>query len=87
MFRRLMRRGIRAVRAGNDPAGVFRDAGAVIPTFCNNTVMHMPAAATELAIAQSRYLLRPRLSGAAAISAWPRIAPRSADQASGGATS
>src|SRR5229473_262318 len=47
MFRRLMRRGIRAVRAGNDPAGVFRDGGAVIPTFCNNTVMHMPPAATE----------------------------------------
>ncbi len=47
MFRRLMRRGIRAVRDGNDPAGVSREAGAVISTFCNNTVMHMPPAATE----------------------------------------
>jgi len=47
MFRRLMRRGIRAVRAGNDPAGVLRDAVAAIPTYCNNTVMHMPPAATE----------------------------------------
>ena len=47
LFRQLMRRGIRAVRGGKDPAGVFRDGGAVIPTFCNNTVMHMPPAATE----------------------------------------
>jgi hypothetical protein len=47
----------------------------------------MPAAATALAIAQSRYLLRPRLSGAAAISAVPRIAPISPDQASGAAIS
>jgi nitrite reductase/ring-hydroxylating ferredoxin subunit len=55
MFRRLMRRGIRAVRAGNDPAGVFREAGAVIPTFCNNTVMHMPPAASE---AQDKKMMR-----------------------------
>ncbi len=47
MFRRLMRRGIRAVRAGNDPAGVLREAVAAIPTYCNNTVMHMPPAASE----------------------------------------
>jgi phenylpropionate dioxygenase-like ring-hydroxylating dioxygenase large terminal subunit len=47
MFRRQMRRGIRAVRDGNDPAGVCREAGAVIPTYCNNTVTHMPPAATE----------------------------------------
>ena len=47
MFRRQMRRGIQAVRGGNDPAGVIRETGAVIPTFCNNTVIHMPPAATE----------------------------------------
>jgi phenylpropionate dioxygenase-like ring-hydroxylating dioxygenase large terminal subunit len=47
MFRRQMRRGIRAVRAGNDPAGVIRETGAPIPTYCNNTVMHMPPAASE----------------------------------------
>jgi phenylpropionate dioxygenase-like ring-hydroxylating dioxygenase large terminal subunit len=49
MFRRQMRRGIRAVRDGQDPAGVCREAGAVIPTYCNNTVMHMPPAASEAA--------------------------------------
>ncbi|HEV2334914.1 MAG TPA: hypothetical protein VGS13_05420, partial [Stellaceae bacterium] len=47
MFRRQMRRGIRAVRDGNDPAGVIREAGAVIPTYCNNTVMHIPPAASD----------------------------------------
>ena len=48
-FRRQMRRGIRAVRDGNDPAGLCREEGAVTPTYCNNTVMHMPAAANEMA--------------------------------------
>ena len=47
MFRRQLRRGIRAVRDGSDPAGVFREPGAVIATYCNNTVMHMPAAPSE----------------------------------------
>jgi phenylpropionate dioxygenase-like ring-hydroxylating dioxygenase large terminal subunit len=47
MFRRQMRRGIRAVRDGNDPAGVIRETGAPIPTYCNNTVTHMPPAANE----------------------------------------
>ena len=48
-FRNQMRRGIRAVRDGNDPAGLCHEEGAVIPTYCNNTVMHMPAAASEAA--------------------------------------
>src|ERR1700675_4148893 len=47
MFRRQIRRGIRAVNAGAHPAGVARDEGRVIATYCNNTVMHMPPAATE----------------------------------------
>ena len=42
MFRNQMRRGIRAVQAGHDPAGLCRDAGAVIPTYCNDTVVRMP---------------------------------------------
>jgi hypothetical protein len=35
-------RGIRAVRAGHDPAGLCRDAGVVIPTYCNDTVVRIP---------------------------------------------
>jgi hypothetical protein len=46
MFRNQIRRGIRAVRAGTDPAGVFRDEGRVIPTYCNDTVVRVPAAKT-----------------------------------------
>jgi phenylpropionate dioxygenase-like ring-hydroxylating dioxygenase large terminal subunit len=46
MFRKLLRRSIRVVAAGKDPMGLVRDAGAVIPTYCNNTVLRQPAAAT-----------------------------------------
>jgi phenylpropionate dioxygenase-like ring-hydroxylating dioxygenase large terminal subunit len=42
MFRNLTRRGIRAVQAGRDPAGLSRDAGVVIPTYCNDTVLRLP---------------------------------------------
>jgi hypothetical protein len=42
MFRNQTRRGIRAVQAGRDPIGMCRDAGVVIPTYCNDTVMRMP---------------------------------------------
>jgi hypothetical protein len=42
MFRNQTRRGIRAVQAGGDPTGLYRDAGVVIPTYCNDTVMRMP---------------------------------------------
>jgi hypothetical protein len=42
MFRNQTRRGIRAVRTGHDPTGLCRDAGVVIPTYCNDTVMRMP---------------------------------------------
>ena len=38
MFRNQTRRGIRAVQAGHDPVGLCRDAGMVIPTYCNDTV-------------------------------------------------
>src|SRR5438105_11875644 len=49
MFRNQVRRGIRAVKAGRDPDGLCRDEGAVIGTYCNNTVVHMPAPATAAA--------------------------------------
>src|SRR4029077_4124288 len=42
MFRNQTRRGIRAVLAGHHPAGLCRDAGVVILTYSNDTVMRMP---------------------------------------------
>ncbi len=47
LFRNQLRRGIRAVRDGDDPQGLCRREGAVIPTYCNNTVIHMPAETDE----------------------------------------
>src|SRR5271163_2502035 len=41
MFRNQTRRGIRAVQAGHDPVGLCRDAGRVIPTYCNDSVVRM----------------------------------------------
>ena len=49
MFRNQLRRGIRAVKAGKDPDGLLPRDGAVIPTYCNNTVMRMPPEASEAA--------------------------------------
>jgi nitrite reductase/ring-hydroxylating ferredoxin subunit len=49
MFRNQLRRGIRAVRSGDDPLGLSRDEGAVIPTYCNNTVVRRPAPADAAA--------------------------------------
>jgi len=42
MFRNQMRRGIRAVQAGRDPAGLSRDTDAIIPTYCNDTIVGIP---------------------------------------------
>jgi hypothetical protein len=42
MFRNQTRRGIRAVQAGHDPMGLCRQAGVVIATYCNDTVVRMP---------------------------------------------
>jgi hypothetical protein len=55
MVRRQLRRGIRAVKAGDDPAGLCRDAGSVIPTYCNNTVVRLPPAADP---ARDKQLMR-----------------------------
>jgi hypothetical protein len=46
MFRNQIRRGVRAVRAGDHPAGLCHDADTVIPTYCNDTVVRIPAAET-----------------------------------------
>jgi hypothetical protein len=39
LFRTQLRRGMRAVQAGDDPAGLCRDADMVIPTYCNDTIV------------------------------------------------
>lgn len=46
MFRQQLRRGLRAVQDGRDPEGLWRDASRRIPTYCNDTVVHAPAAPT-----------------------------------------
>src|SRR5262249_9497195 len=46
MLRNQIRRGIRAVKEGSDPVGVFRDGGGTIPTYCNDTVVQVPPAKT-----------------------------------------
>jgi phenylpropionate dioxygenase-like ring-hydroxylating dioxygenase large terminal subunit len=55
MFRNQLRRGIRAVRADHDPAGLLRDPGAVIPTYCNDTITRAAPAETA---ALDRQLMR-----------------------------
>ena len=52
MFRNLVRKGIRAVREGRDPQGLSRNGNEVLPTFCNDTVVHQPAAADAAADAE-----------------------------------
>ena len=49
MFRRQIRRGIRATAAGEDPIGIVRNGGGVIPTYCNTTIVRLPAAADPAA--------------------------------------
>ena len=46
MFRNQIRRGIKTVKAGGDPVGLFRDEPGIVPTYCNNTVLRIPPAAT-----------------------------------------
>jgi phenylpropionate dioxygenase-like ring-hydroxylating dioxygenase large terminal subunit len=55
MFRRQIRQGIRAVKAGDEPMGLVGAGGKVIPTYCNNTVVHMPPAASS---AKDKKLMR-----------------------------
>jgi phenylpropionate dioxygenase-like ring-hydroxylating dioxygenase large terminal subunit len=46
MFRNQIRRGIRAVRAGDDPMGLYHNVDGAVPTCCNDTVVRAPAAVT-----------------------------------------
>ena len=42
MFRNQIRRGIRAVKAGDEPRSVCHTAGAVTLTYCNDTIVRSP---------------------------------------------
>ena len=55
MFRNQIRRGIRAVKAGDEPRGLCHTAGAVTPTYCNDTIVRVPPAE---AAAADRQLMR-----------------------------
>ena len=55
MFRSQIRRGIRAVKAGDEPHGLCRNAGAIVPTYCNDTIVHAPPAETAV---RDRQLMR-----------------------------
>ena len=55
MLRNQIRRGIRAVAAGHDPISLNRNDTGLIPTYCNNTVIHLPSAATA---AMDKQLMR-----------------------------
>ncbi len=46
MLRNMVRRGIRAVRSGEDPVGVTRREGAVVPTYSHDRVLRVPPAPT-----------------------------------------
>ncbi len=45
MFRRELRRGIEAVRRGDDPRGLVREFRGKIPTYANEAVIHAPGPA------------------------------------------
>jgi phenylpropionate dioxygenase-like ring-hydroxylating dioxygenase large terminal subunit len=51
MFRKLIREGIRVVKAGGDPKGIVKELkpGHVIPTLCQDTVLRIPKATTAAA--------------------------------------
>jgi hypothetical protein len=55
MFRNQIRRGIRAVKAGDEPHGLCHNAGAIVPTYCNDTIVHAPPAETAV---KDRQLMR-----------------------------
>ena len=44
MFRKLVRQGIRTVRDGGEPKGIYHVNDGTIPTYCNDTVLRTPAA-------------------------------------------
>jgi hypothetical protein len=62
MFRNLVRKGIRAVRDGLDPQGLSRNGNMVLPTFCNDTVVHQPATGDAAADAEMLRAIGRRLA-------------------------
>jgi phenylpropionate dioxygenase-like ring-hydroxylating dioxygenase large terminal subunit len=46
MLRQRIRRGIRAVQAGHAPEGLCQKAGTIVATYCNDTIVGVPAAST-----------------------------------------
>ena len=46
MFRKLVRQGIRAVKNGQDPEGLVREEGKIVPSYGCDTVMRVPLAST-----------------------------------------
>jgi hypothetical protein len=55
LFRQQIRRGIRAVQADADPEGLCRATEPLTPTYCNDTVVQVPAATTP---EEDRHLMR-----------------------------
>ena len=55
MFRRQIRRGVRAVESGDGSPELRRTADPITPTYCNDTVVRMPPAATVI---DDRQLMR-----------------------------
>ncbi len=55
MFRRQVRQGIKTSQYGHDPQGIYREAGQIIPTYCNDTVLPAPA---EIGTETEQQLLR-----------------------------
>ena len=47
MMRKMMRRDIRAVQQGEDPVGVVRETGKIVPTHGGDTVLRIPSAPSE----------------------------------------
>lgn len=47
MCRRLIKKGIQDVQAGKDPVGIVREADKVIQTYAQDTVVHIPRAASD----------------------------------------
>ena len=47
MVRKMIKEGIRSVQRGEDPKGIRRDAVLPIPTYANETVMHIPPASSQ----------------------------------------
>ena len=47
MMRKGMRRAIKAVQQGEDPVGLLREPGGMIPTYGGDTALNIPPAATE----------------------------------------